>query len=61
MTSLDSLARHARDEHEWEGGKCDLHPLLVCNVVTVVTKNQLHCEGQPYRTKVNCSSATSMH
>ena len=52
VTRLDSLARHARDEHEWEGGKCDFHPLLVCSCGNCGNQDQLQCEGKPYRTKV---------
>ena len=52
VTRLHSLARHARDEHEWEGGKCDFHPLLVCSCGNCGNQDQLHCEGKPYRTKV---------
>ena len=52
VTRLDSLARHARDEHEWEGGKCDFHPLLVCSCGNCSNQDQLQCEGKPYRTKV---------
>ena len=27
---LEALPKHARDVHEWEGGRCDFHPLRVC-------------------------------
>lgn len=30
------LARHARNEHEWDGGQCGFHPLRVCRVVAGV-------------------------
>jgi hypothetical protein len=52
VTRLDSLARHARDEHEWEVGKCDFHPLLVCSCKKCDNKEQLQCEGKPYKTNV---------
>ncbi len=27
---VEALPKHARDVHEWEGGRCDFHPLRVC-------------------------------
>ena len=27
---LESLPKHARDIQEWEGGRCDFHPVRVC-------------------------------
>ena len=51
MTRLNCLARHARDEHEWEGGQCDFHPLLVCSCKKCDNKEELQCEGKPYKTR----------
>ena len=31
-TRLKTLPRYARDQHEWDGGQCDFHPLRVCSV-----------------------------
>ena len=27
---ISALPNHARDEHEWDGGRCDFHSLWVC-------------------------------
>ena len=40
VTRLESLARHAWDEHEWDGGRCDFHPLFLCSCV-MCKDNQL--------------------
>ena len=29
---VKALLKHACDVHEWEGGRCDLHPLRVCSL-----------------------------
>ncbi len=47
---IRSLARRARDQHEWEGGQCDFHSTLVCSCAAC-EKGELKCEGKPYRTK----------
>ena len=26
---IEMLTHHVHDEHEWEGGECDFHPLIV--------------------------------
>ena len=28
---VEALSRHAHDEHQWEGGQCDFHPLRLCS------------------------------
>ena len=28
---IEMLTHHVRDEHKWEGGECDFHPLIVCS------------------------------
>ena len=38
------LPQHARDVHEWEGGRCDYHPLRVCTCNKCPTK-EIKCEG----------------
>ena len=42
---LTALPKHARDVHEWEGGKCDYHPLRVCTCNKCPTK-EIKCEGK---------------
>ena len=52
---LEMLPCHARDIHEWEGGKCDFHPLHVCSCGNC-SSGDIQCEGKPYKTinKLNC-------
>ena len=49
---LEALPKHARDIHEWEGGRCDFHPLRVCTCKNCSDKEQIECEGKPYKTKM---------
>ena len=44
-----ALPKHACDVHEWEGGRCDFHPLRVC---TCQQTKRITCEGQPYKTRM---------
>ena len=39
------LPKHAHDVHEWEGGRCDYHPLGVCTCNKCPTK-EIKCEGK---------------
>ena len=52
---LEMLAHHACDEHEWEGGKCDFHPLILCSCGNC-TNETLKCDGRRYETmnKLKC-------
>ena len=45
------LARHARNEHKWDGGQCDFHPLKVCSCGKCKNADELECKGKPYSTK----------
>ena len=45
---ITALPKHARDEHEWEGGRCDFHPLKVCTRKKCEDKESIECEGKPY-------------
>ena len=45
------LPRHARDEHEWDMGQCDFHPLRVCSCNQCEDKEQFDCEGKDYHSK----------
>ena len=49
---LEALPKHARDIHEWEGGRCDFHPLRVCTCKKCGDKEQIECEGKPYKTRM---------
>ena len=49
---LEALPKHARDIHEWEGGRCDFHPLRVCSCKKCSDKEQIECEGKPYKTRM---------
>ena len=49
---LEALPKHARDIHEWEGGGCDFHPLRVCSCKKCSDKQQIECEGKPYKTRM---------
>lgn len=48
---LRALPRHARDQHEWETGRCDFHPVKVCTCKKCEDREQLECEGKDYHTK----------
>uniref|UniRef100_A0A1X7UA13 Uncharacterized protein n=1 Tax=Amphimedon queenslandica TaxID=400682 RepID=A0A1X7UA13_AMPQE len=41
---------HYCDVHEWDGGYCDFHPLVVCSCGSCKDKNNLNCVGKPYKT-----------
>ena len=49
---LKALPKHARDEHQWDGGQCDFHPLYTCTCGTCESKDQLACKGKKYETRV---------
>ena len=42
---LTALPKHARDVHEWEGGRCDYHPLRVCTCNKCPTE-EIKSEGK---------------
>ena len=52
---LVALPKHARDEHEWKGGRCDFHPLRVCTCTKFEDKEQIQCDGRPYHTRCKLS------
>ena len=52
MKRLEALPKHARDIHEWEGRRCDFHPLRVCTCKKCSDKEQIECEGKPYKTRM---------
>ena len=49
---LQALPKHACDIHEWEGGRCNFHPLYVCTCKKCGDKEKIECEGKPYKTKI---------
>jgi len=46
---------HSKNVHEWSDGKCDFHPVLVCNCELNCDHKDLKCEGQPYQSKFSIS------
>ena len=50
---LEALPKHARDVHEWEGGRCDFHPLRVCTCQKCSNQEEIKCEGKPYQTRIS--------
>ena len=50
-TKMRVLARHARDEHEWDDGRCDFHPLRLCSCNECNDGDDLKCEGKDYHTR----------
>ena len=53
---LQALPKHARDEHEWEGGRCEFHPLRMCTCKACDDPELIKCKGELYetRTKLEC-------
>ena len=49
---LMALPKHARDEHQWDGGQCDFHPLYTCSCGTCENTDQLACKGKKYETRM---------
>ena len=47
-TKLRALARHACDEHEWDGGRCDFQMPRVCSCGKC---EKLQCKGKDYHIK----------
>ena len=50
-TKMRALARHARDEREWAGGRCDLHLPWVCSCNVCDDEENLRCERKNYHTR----------
>ena len=44
-----------RDEHKWDGGRCDFHPMRVCTCEQCENKAEIKCVGVPYQTKMKLS------
>ena len=47
MRRVKALPRHAVDDHS----QCDYHPLVVCSCGACENKDQISCQGKPYKTK----------
>ena len=45
------LPRHARDKHEWDGGKCMFHVLKLCSCGECQDDADLKCDGKNYHTR----------
>ena len=45
---LTALPKHARDEQEWDGERCDFHPQHVCTCKECDNKGEIKCKGKPY-------------
>ena len=43
------MPKHARDIHEWEGGRCDFHPLRVCSCSECLNEEDIQCVREPYK------------
>ena len=43
-------SHHARDEHEWEDGKCDFHSLMLCSC-RQHGEGDVKSEGKAYKTR----------
>ena len=50
-SKMKALARHSRDEHEWDVGRCNFHPPQVCIYGKCEDEDNLQCEGKDYHTK----------
>ena len=50
-TKIRALARHARDEHEWDRGRCDFHQPRLCSCNECNDGDDLKCEGKDYHTR----------
>ena len=50
-TKMRVLARHSCDEHEWNDGRCDFHPLWLCCCNECDDGDDLKCEGKDYHTR----------
>ena len=51
---LEALTHHVQDEHEWEEGRCEFHPLRVCTCGECEGE-PIKCEGKPYHTRIPLS------
>ena len=48
---MKALPRHACDKHEWDGGKCSFHVLIVCSCGKCEDGAELKCDGKDYHTR----------
>ena len=53
MRRVKALPRHAVDDHS----QCDYHPLVVCSCGACENKDQIVCQGKPYKTKFRLDCA----
>ena len=55
VNRITGLPKHARDQHEWDGGRCNFHSLRVCTCNRCEDKKNIKCEGKPYHTRMKLS------
>ncbi len=49
---MRNLAKyHARGIHQWDGGECDFHPILVCSCGDCPADGERKCDGKPYESQ----------
>ena len=47
-----SITQTCSGVHEWEGGRCEFHPLRVCTCKKCGDSGEIQCEGKAYKTRV---------
>ena len=50
IAHMNALCHHARNEHVWEGGQCDFHPLRLCSCGQC-SDGDLRCKRKGYETR----------
>ena len=48
---MNVATKHYRGIHEWDGGHCDFHRLMVCSCGSCSDPDDLECNGKPYESK----------
>ena len=49
---METLGKyHARGIHQWDGGQCHFHPLLVCSCGECLDGEELKCNGKAYMSR----------
>uniref|UniRef100_A0A1X7UJI1 Uncharacterized protein n=1 Tax=Amphimedon queenslandica TaxID=400682 RepID=A0A1X7UJI1_AMPQE len=46
---MNLALHHFQDEHQWDCGQCDFHPLVVCSCGSCTEKYNLKCHEKPYK------------
>ena len=58
---LEALPKHARDVHEWEGGRCEFHPLRVCTCKECDDPEERYSAKENHTKPVSSWIVNSMH